>query len=94
MEQNKEESKVYFTYLLLCADGSLYCGYTDDLDRRVAVHNRGKGAKYTKSRLPVTLVYCETFPDRHGAMRREWEIKRLTRAEKERLIAAAAENQR
>ena len=57
------------------------------VERRVRTHNSGKGAKYTRSRLPVTLVYYETYPTRQEAMRREWEIKQLTREEKKRLIA-------
>lgn len=77
--------KRYFAYLLLCADGSYYAGYTTDLTRRVAVHNAGKGAKYTKSRLPVTLVYFEEFDGEHAAKSREWHLKRLTHREKEAL---------
>ena len=78
-------NKRYFAYLLLCADGSYYAGYTTDLARRAAVHNAGKGAKYTKSRLPVTLVYFEEFDSEHAARSREWHLKRLTHAEKEAL---------
>ena len=77
--------KRYFAYLLLCADGSYYAGYTTDLTRRVVVHNAGKGAKYTKSRLPVTLVYFEEFDGEHDAKSREWHLKRLTHREKEAL---------
>ena len=75
------------TYILKCADGTLYTGWTNDLDRRLVAHNRGTGAKYTRSRRPVLLVYRESFPTREQAMRREWEIKRLSRKEKEALIA-------
>ena len=78
-------NKRFFAYLLLCADGSYYAGYTTDLARRVSVHNAGKGAKYTKSRLPVTLVYFEEFDNGHAARSREWHLKRLTHAEKEAL---------
>lgn len=79
--------KMNYTYIVRCSDGTLYTGWTTDVERRVRTHNSGKGAKYTRSRLPVTLVYYETYPTRQEAMRREWEIKQLTREEKKRLIA-------
>ena len=75
-----------YTYLLECSDGTLYCGWTNDLERRVKAHNAGKGAKYTKSRRPVELVYFEAFSTKQEAMRREWEIKQLSRVEKCKLI--------
>lgn len=75
-----------YTYLLRCADNTLYCGWTNDLEKRLATHNAGLGAKYTKSRLPVTLVYYEEYDTKEEAMRREFCIKRLTRAEKMKLI--------
>ena len=75
-----------YTYILECADGTLYCGWTNDLDRRVAAHNAGKGAKYTKSRRSVVLKYYESFSTRQEAMRREWEIKQLSRKEKLELV--------
>ena len=75
-----------YTYIVECADGSLYCGWTNDLDKRIADHNAGKGAKYTKGRLPVELVYHETFDTKEEAMSREWHIKQLSREEKLRLI--------
>ncbi len=75
-----------YVYLLRCADGSLYCGWTTDLERRLRVHNSGKGAKYTRSRLPVELVYWESFEDRTQALSREWHLKRLSREEKLQLI--------
>lgn len=78
--------KMNYTYIVRCSDGTLYTGWTTDVERRVRKHNSGKGAKYTRSRLPVTLVYYETYPTRQEAMRREWEIKQLTREEKKRLI--------
>ena len=78
--------KRYFAYLLLCADGSYYAGYTTDLTRRVAVHNAGKGAKYTRSRRPVVLRYAERFSSREKAMGREREIKALPRRAKLALI--------
>ena len=71
-----------FVYLLRCRDGSLYCGWTDDLEQRVAKHNAGKGARYTRSRKPVTLVWSEQLADRSAALKREIAIKRLTRAQK------------
>lgn len=80
---------MYYVYILRCGDGSLYTGITTDVGRRTAVHNAGKGAKYTRSRLPVTVVYQEPQPDKSTALRREIEIKALTRAEKLRLITEA-----
>ncbi len=77
-----------FVYMLRCADGSLYTGSTTDLDRRLAAHQSGRGAKYTRSRLPVELVYREEAPDWSAALRREAAIKRLPRARKLELIAA------
>ena len=73
----------WYVYMVRCRDSSLYTGYTNDPDRRLAVHNAGKGAKYTKSRLPVQLVYREECPDKSTALKREYAIKRLTKAEKE-----------
>lgn len=77
---------MYYVYLLRCGDGTLYAGFTNDLARRLAVHNAGRGAKYTKSRLPVELVYWENFPNKSSALKREYAIKRLSRAEKLSLI--------
>ncbi|MBA3701029.1 MAG: GIY-YIG nuclease family protein [Planctomycetes bacterium] len=71
-----------FVYLLRCRDGSLYCGWTDDLERRVTTHNAGKGARYTRSRKPVRLVWSEELADRSAALKRELAVKRLTRAQK------------
>ena len=79
-----------FVYIVRCADGSLYTGWTTDLDRRIAQHNAGRGATYTRLRRPVTLVYREDAPDRGTAMRRELAIKKLDRPRKERLIAEHA----
>ena len=73
-------------YILQCADDSLYTGWTNDLSRRLAAHQAGKGAKYTKGRLPVSLVYVEKHPSKEEAMRREYAIKRLSRREKLALI--------
>jgi putative endonuclease len=75
-----------YTYILECADGTLYCGWTNDLEKRLTAHNSGKGAKYTKSRLPVKLVYYETFATSNEAMSREYSIKKMTRSEKIKLI--------
>ena len=77
-----------YTYILQCSDGSLYCGWTNDIDKRLAAHNAGKGAKYTRSRLPVKVVHLETFDTKEEAMKREWRIKQMTRAAKLRLIAS------
>ena len=74
------------SYLLACADGSYYCGWTNDLRKRVCAHNSGTASKYTRPRRPVELVYYETFATRQEAMRREYRIKRLTREQKEALI--------
>ncbi|MDO4289289.1 MAG: GIY-YIG nuclease family protein [Eubacterium sp.] len=77
-----------YVYILKCRDGSLYTGWTTDLDNRLAAHNSGRGAKYTRGRRPVELVYHEVLPSRGEALRREADIKKLRRAEKEALIAA------
>ena len=77
----------WYVYMVRCRDNSLYTGSTNDLSRRIQVHNSGKGAKYTKSRLPVTLVYREECPDKSTALKRECEIKRLTKVKKEQLAA-------
>ena len=71
-----------YVYLLRCADGTYYTGWTNDLTRRLAAHNSGRGAKYTRVRRPCTLVYCEEAADRSAALRREAAIKKLSRAEK------------
>ncbi len=78
-----------FVYLLRCADGSLYCGWTDDPEKRLRAHNAGRGAKYTRSRLPVRLAYLEACESKREAQSREWHLKRLSHAEKEKLIAGA-----
>ena len=77
-----------YTYILRCADGTLYTGWTNDLEKRLKAHNSGSGSKYTRARRPVTLLYYEEYADRIEAMRREYAIKQLTRAEK---LALAAE---
>ena len=75
-----------YTYIVECKDGTFYTGWTTDLQRRVKTHNAGKGAKYTRSRLPVVLRYFESFQTKDEAMRREYEIKHLTRKQKQKLI--------
>jgi putative endonuclease len=78
-----------FVYIVRCADGSLYTGWTRDPQQRVDVHNSGRGARYTAGRLPVQLVYSESCASRSAALKREHELKRLTRRRKEALIAGA-----
>jgi len=75
-----------YVYILKCKDETLYTGWTNDLEGRVAAHNTGMGAKYTRMRLPVALVYSETFESKSEAMKREWEIKKLSRVKKMELI--------
>ena len=75
-----------YTYIVKCSDGSLYTGWTNDLEKRIRAHNDGKGAKYTKSRRPVVLAYYEEFQTKEEAMRREWEIKQLDREQKMKMI--------
>ncbi|MCI7326846.1 GIY-YIG nuclease family protein [Hornefia butyriciproducens] len=75
-----------YTYILRCGDGSLYTGWTNNLEKRLEAHNAGRGGRYTRSRLPVKLVYYESFDTKNEAMRREAAIKKLTRQEKEKLI--------
>ena len=79
--------KKVFVYIVECADGSLYTGWTTNVEERVKTHNSGEGAKYTRSRLPVKLVYFEELEDRSAALKREAAIKKLTRREKELLIS-------
>ena len=75
-----------YCYILECADGTYYTGWTVDPERRVAVHNKGRGARYTRTRCPVKLVYVEELPDRKSAMKREIAIKRMKRGGKMKLI--------
>lgn len=83
--------KKYYAYILRCADGSLYCGYTTDPPRRASEHNSGKGAKYTRSRRPVELVYSEEFESKGDALRREAALKKLSRGQKLILIQGKAD---
>ena len=75
-----------YTYIVRCKDGTFYCGWTNNLEKRIASHNAGTGAKYTKTRLPVELVYFETFDTKEAAMSREYAIKQLSRMQKIKLI--------
>lgn len=77
-----------YTYIVQCSDGSLYTGWTNDLEKRIKAHNAGKGAKYTKSRRPVVLAYYEEFSTKEEAMHREWEIKRMSRQQKMKMIGS------
>lgn len=80
-----------YVYMLSCADGSLYTGWTNDLAKRLENHQAGKGAKYTRGRLPVTLAYYETYETESEARKRECAIKKLTRQQKEKLIQTKPE---
>ena len=84
-EQEVQEEGTAYVYLLLCSDGTYYCGYALDPEKRLKTHNSGKGAKYTKSRRPCVLVYTERLSSRSAALRREWELKHLPHLEKKKL---------
>lgn len=75
-----------YTYIVRCSDGTLYTGWTNNLEKRIKDHNGGRGAKYTKSRRPVVLVYSEEFYTKEEAMRREWEIKQMSRRDKLKIV--------
>ena len=75
-----------YAYIVECADGTLYSGWTNDLEKRIAAHNAGQGAKYTRSRCPVTLRYYEEFEDKSEALRRDCALKKMSRAKKQALI--------
>lgn len=81
---------MFYAYMLRCIDGTIYSGYTANIEKRISAHNAGKGAKYTRARLPVSLMYYETFETKSGAMKRESEFKRLSRAQKLALCVHAA----
>lgn len=85
-----EATTWHFAYMLLCADGTIYSGYSTDPTRRVAMHNSGRGAKYTRSRLPVELVFTECFSTKGEALRREAALKKLRHAEKLALISSGS----
>ena len=76
----------FYCYIVECVDGTYYTGWTVDPQRRVATHNKGRGARYTRTRCPVKLIYVEELPDRKSAMKREIAIKRMSRAGKGKLI--------
>ena len=80
------DTKSNYVYILLCSDNTLYTGWTNDLEERLCAHNSGTGAKYTRMRLPVKLVYTENFETKSEAMKREYEIKKLSRGKKCELI--------
>ena len=82
-------SLAWYVYILRCGDGTLYTGITDDVPRRLAAHRAGRGAKYTRGRGPLELVYTEEVPDKSAALRREYQLKQLSRSEKEQLIREA-----
>ena len=92
MEEKKETIQKNYTYILKCSDGTLYTGWTNDLTKRLKAHNDGRGARYKKTRSPVEIAYNESFCSKEEAMRREYEIKHLTRKEKEKLIENQKEN--
>jgi putative endonuclease len=77
---------MYLIYILKCSDGTLYTGYTNNLEKRIEAHNAGKGAKYTRGRRPVKMVYSEKFRSKSKALKREWEIKKMERVEKINLL--------
>lgn len=77
---------IHYVYILRCSDKTYYTGYTNNLEKRIKQHNDGKGAKYTKGKRPVKLIYTEEFYDKSVAMKREYQIKQLTRKEKEKLF--------
>lgn len=79
-----------FTYIVRCSDGTLYTGWTNDLEKRMKAHNEGKGAKYTKNRRPVVLEYFEKYETKSQAMKREYEIKQMNRAQKLEIIEGQA----
>ena len=83
---------MHYVYIVRCSDDTFYTGYTNDLDRRIQMHNDGQGAKYTKGRRPVKLVYSEKFKTKSKAMKREYEIKQLKRSNKIMLIKDNAAN--
>ena len=77
---------MYFIYIVKCADETYYTGYTTNIEKRIKAHNEGKGAKYTRCRLPVELVYWEEYGEKSQALKREYAIKQLTRKQKQQLI--------
>lgn len=88
--RNKEE--LHYVYILRCEDNSYYTGYTNDLDRRISLHNSGKASKYTRARLPVVYIFYKAFKEKSRAMSFEYKIKKLNKNQKENLIAGRLEN--
>lgn len=86
------ETKKNYTYMVRCRDGSLYTGWTNDLEKRIQAHNQGTGAKYTKTRRPVELVYYEEYESKIQAMKREYEIKQLPKKKKEEMVSNFSES--
>lgn len=89
MEEGTYMEHGWYLYILRCKDNTLYTGITTDVEKRLEAHRSGKGAKYTRGRTPLELVYRERCTDHSHALKREWEVKQLTRSEKEKLIEAA-----
>lgn len=77
---------MFYVYIVKCKDDTLYTGYTNDIDKRIETHNQGLGAKYTRGRIPVELVYCEKHPSKNDALKREYYIKSLAKSKKLSLI--------
>lgn len=88
------ETKQHYVYILECSDGSYYTGYTNHLEKRVAAHQNGRGAKYTRGRGPVTLIYSECYSTKEEAMSREYAIKLLSKGQKKSLIEGETGNER
>ncbi|MBR2511740.1 MAG: GIY-YIG nuclease family protein [Firmicutes bacterium] len=91
MSKTNSDNNKNYVYIVECCDGSLYTGWTTDVDKRVEAHNSGKGAKYTRSRRPVKLVYTEELPTKEDALSREAAIKKLTPVKKRQLISESKE---
>ncbi|WP_330665105.1 GIY-YIG nuclease family protein [Tepidibacter sp.] len=86
MISNEDTKNINYVYIIECSDGTLYTGYTNNLDKRIYTHNKGKGAKYTRFRLPVKLRYYEQYELKSEALKREYKIKQMTRKQKLKLI--------
>ena len=85
-----QADRMNFVYILRCSDDTLYCGWTNNLAKRIAAHNAGTGAKYTRSRRPVELLYFEECRERKEAMSKEWHYKRMSRGEKMKMITKSS----
>jgi putative endonuclease len=90
--RSERATRGHFVYIARCGDGTLYTGYARDPAARLIAHNRGRGARYTASRLPVTIEYTEAHRSRSAALKREYQIKRLSRAAKQQLIRGRGRN--